>query len=307
MDDELTRKFKKISTNRSVRAPHKPLLLLWSIGQCLKGNERMVSFANIEQELRRLMIEFGNSRHLQNNDFARDPFWLLQNDELWEVLPLESLPLGKNGRPPRQALLEHEVVGGFRQDIFDSLKSNHNLALSIADMLIEQHFCDSLRPHILQTILDNKILLGEDILFQDSPLVQSIVWRRRRDYKFRREVLHQYQFQCAVCEFSIEHPSDHYPALEAAHIQWHSHEGPDAITNGLALCSVHHELFDRGIFTIMPTSHTIRFAEATLRSPATKKLHETCLKTLPFRETHHPSAEYLNWHHEQVFQDTIAV
>lgn len=307
MNEELNKKFQKISTNRSVRAPHKPLLLLWSIGQCLKGNERMVSFATIEQELRRLMVEFGTSRHLENNDFARDPFWLLQNDKLWEISPRTSLPLGKNGRPSRQTLLAHDVVGGFRQDIFDSLKCNHNLALSIANMLIEQHFCDSLRPYILKTIFDNEILLGEGILFQDSPLLQSIVWRRRRDSKFRQEVLRQYQFKCAVCAFSIEHPSDHYPALEAVHIQWHSHEGPDAITNGLALCSVHHELFDRGIFTIMPNSHIIRFAAATLRWPATKKLHETCLKTLPPRETYHPSAAYLNWHHEQVFQDIIAV
>ena len=33
---------------------------------------------------------------------------------------------------------------------------------------------------------------------------------------------------------------------EAAHIQWHSHGGPDQVANGLALCTFHHGAFDRG-------------------------------------------------------------
>ena len=39
-------------------------------------------------------------------------------------------------------------------------------------------------------------------------------------------------------------------AVEAAHIKWHQAGGPDEERNGLALCSLHHKLFDRGVFTI---------------------------------------------------------
>ena len=39
-------------------------------------------------------------------------------------------------------------------------------------------------------------------------------------------------------------------ALEAAHIKWHQAGGPDEESNGLALCTMHHKLFDRGVFTL---------------------------------------------------------
>ncbi len=42
--------------------------------------------------------------------------------------------------------------------------------------------------------------------------------------------------------------SDGSIVLEAAHVQRHSHNGTDRISNRTALCSLHHLLFDRGTF-----------------------------------------------------------
>jgi hypothetical protein len=43
----------------------------------------------------------------------------------------------------------------------------------------------------------------------------------------------------------------HYPvAIEAAHVRWHSQQGPDEIANALALCALHHALFDLGVLGI---------------------------------------------------------
>src|SRR5262245_29078361 len=39
-------------------------------------------------------------------------------------------------------------------------------------------------------------------------------------------------------------------ALDAAHIRWHQEGGPDAESNGLALCALHHKVFDLGAFTV---------------------------------------------------------
>jgi predicted restriction endonuclease len=36
--------------------------------------------------------------------------------------------------------------------------------------------------------------------------------------------------------------------IEAAHVRWHSQAGPDVVANGLALCALHHALFDLAIF-----------------------------------------------------------
>jgi putative restriction endonuclease len=39
-------------------------------------------------------------------------------------------------------------------------------------------------------------------------------------------------------------------AVDAAHIRWHAHGGPGEVSNGLALCALHHRLFDHGAITM---------------------------------------------------------
>ena len=62
-------------------------------------------------------------------------------------------------------------------------------------------------------------------------------------------MLRAYERRCAVCGFDLRLGSVDV-ALEAAHIMWHQAGGPDIECNGLALCSLHHKLLDRGAFTV---------------------------------------------------------
>jgi hypothetical protein len=39
-------------------------------------------------------------------------------------------------------------------------------------------------------------------------------------------------------------------AVEAAHVRWWAYDGPDDLANGLALCSLHHRVFDHGVVTV---------------------------------------------------------
>ena len=48
-----------------------------------------------------------------------------------------------------------------------------------------------------------------------------------------------------MCKYDIRF-GDRLLGLEAAHIRWHSHDGRDVVSNGLALCSVHHKALDLG-------------------------------------------------------------
>jgi len=43
----------------SQRAPHKPLLLLYAMGRGLRNKERMIPYAEIDKDLKKLLIEFG--------------------------------------------------------------------------------------------------------------------------------------------------------------------------------------------------------------------------------------------------------
>jgi len=70
---------------------------------------------------------------------------------------------------------------------------------------------------------------------------------RLHQQRFRERVLQAYREQCAMCR--LRHPE----LLEAIHIIPDSDpDGEPIITNGIALCNLHHTAFDRFILGIRP-------------------------------------------------------
>lgn len=77
--------------------------------------------------------------------------------------------------------------------------------------------------------------------------VTSTVRRRLHQQAFRERVLRAYHEQCALCRLR------HDELLDAAHITPDSEErGDPVVTNGVALCKLHHAAFDRHFLTIRP-------------------------------------------------------
>jgi putative restriction endonuclease len=77
--------------------------------------------------------------------------------------------------------------------------------------------------------------------------VTRTVRHRIHQRAFRERVLAAYRSQCALCRFR------HRELLEAAHIV--PDEDPDGeptVSNGLALCRLHHGAFDRYFLTVTP-------------------------------------------------------
>lgn len=71
--------------------------------------------------------------------------------------------------------------------------------------------------------------------------------RRLHQVAFRERVLRAYAERCALCRLR------HRELLEAAHITADSDpEGEPIISNGVALCKLHHAAFDRFFFAIRP-------------------------------------------------------
>jgi len=58
------------------RAPNKPLLLLYAIGQLL-NDRKQLPYSDIDEPLRNLLREFGPSRKTIHTEY---PFWRLKND-----------------------------------------------------------------------------------------------------------------------------------------------------------------------------------------------------------------------------------
>lgn len=76
--------------------------------------------------------------------------------------------------------------------------------------------------------------------------VTRVVVQRLHQRSFRDRVLTAYREQCAMCRLR------HAELLEAAHIIPDSEEGKAIVSNGLALCKLHHAAFDRHILGVRP-------------------------------------------------------
>ncbi len=77
--------------------------------------------------------------------------------------------------------------------------------------------------------------------------VTRTVRQRLHQVAFRERVIRAYQQRCALCSLR------HQELLDAAHITPDSDaEGEPVVSNGLALCKLHHAAFDRFFFAIRP-------------------------------------------------------
>ncbi len=80
-------------------------------------------------------------------------------------------------------------------------------------------------------------------------------------------------------------------------------DGPDTLDNGLALCMLHHKLFDRGMLGLDDELSVVvsrRFSARTPHGRAVYELHGHRLAARP--GTPLPALPHVRWHQQQVFQ-----
>ena len=192
-----------------------------------QGHGRLFVFGpDVRDPLHSLLERFGPQRAQYRPEM---PYWRLQGDGFWELQNAEQCSTsGSNKQPPAGELEAHNVAGGFDEQHFSLLKKSKNLINTLAQQILEAHFTESIQEEIADE-------LGFDIL----------QIRKQRDPLFRQQVLRAYNYECAICGFNMRHDSTSV-ALEAAHIKWKQHGGPCEISNGLALCAIHHNACDKG-------------------------------------------------------------
>jgi len=93
--------------------------------------------------------------------------------------------------------------------------------------------------------------LRQDLELDDPVLVRSyaerVVNERLHQPLFRERVLRAYKSSCAICQLR------HTRLLDAAHILPDSAGGEPIVTNGIAMCKIHHAAYDADIFGISPS------------------------------------------------------
>jgi putative restriction endonuclease len=146
------------------------------------------------------------------------------------------------------------------------------------------------------------LALDESLRFFADPLhldddqrryAERTVRQRLHQPMFRAKVLHAYTSTCAVCQLK------HSDLLDAAHILEDKAElGFPVVSNGLALCKLHHAAFDRNLLGITP-DYTVQVDKDLLREVdgpmlrhGLQDMHGRRI-TIPSRTRDHPSRDAL--------------
>jgi putative restriction endonuclease len=223
------------------RAPHKPLLLLYALAQFAQGHERL-PFSEIEPRLVGLLRDFGPARKQYHASY---PFWRLQNDGLWSLDGIGGLVQRASNRDPTlTSLRQTDPAGRFPPEVAALLRQHPGLIAELAETILDAHFPGAIHAEVLNAV-------GLDVGALGAEGGGKRERRRKRDPAFRGRVLRAYGYRCAMCGFDgrLGHT---LIGVDAAHVRWHVAQGEDDVTNGLALCALHHRLLDRGVWTPTP-------------------------------------------------------
>jgi len=283
---EIESSFSEINcwSSGDTRAPNKPLLLITALAAVQNG-DRWIAFNEFEQRFRQILLDFGPQRDSQHPEYA---FWRLQKDGIWSIPVADKISedLTSKGDAKVTTLRKLNAKAGFSDQIYDQLRNSPHLVLRCAQTLLENAFPESLHSAILQAI----------------GLSTEEVGLRKRDTRFRKQILRIYERRCAICSYDGQ-LGQSVLGLEAAHIKWHAAGGPDLPANGIALCSFHHTALDRGALGFDDTLRILVSQDVTGGNSVNDLLlrWSGCSLREPLLGTESPAVEFVRWHRREVF------
>ncbi|GAA1755252.1 HNH endonuclease [Luedemannella helvata] len=276
------------------RSPHKPLLVLLALGRLHQGHTDGLTWQDAQQRLADLITEYGPASRTRPAQSAAYPFTRLRSDAIW-VLDAD-VPMDDVG-----PLNRHNPVGRFTPELQTLLHGDPDLVRSTAHALAEAHFPATVAADVLADVgFDPDLVLTAPDVLPDPTGARD----RRRDPAWRHAILQAWDLQCAFCGYDGQILGTTV-GVEAAHVRWFSFDGPDSLDNGLALCVLHHKLFDRGVIGLDHTHRidvTTAFRTSTDAGRAIYALHGRHLQPRP--GTQPPATDHIAWHRREVFKGT---
>jgi putative restriction endonuclease len=273
------------------RAPHKPLLVLLALGQLASSGSSVMPWSVVQERLGGLLAEFGTAAS-NGASSAAYPFTRLRSDGVWQLsrdVPNDSLgPLN-----------EEPIDGHFTSEIEQELSMSSETLNAVARVLVENQFPLTIAPDVLTAVG-----LDPDVVFGSPAAMVTATQGRKRDASWRRQIVADWDRSCAFCGYDgALHGAP--VGIEAAHIRWFNFGGPDDLDNGLALCSLHHKLLDRGAIGLRDPG-TIFVSDAFSAvgevGRSVYELHGRELRPRP--GTVLPAEEHVLWHRREVFKGT---
>lgn len=272
----------EVHSGDGCRTPGKAVLVLLAVRGVLNGAPRLRAHSHLATEAQPILEVFGPPSVATQPAL---PFRLLTDRGLWEM------------EAPDIAF-DSEARGGFPQPVYDLLADDRYLMKETVLHLLDLHFTKSVQPDLLE-------MLGVSELWDPAPRSAPVSPQQRAVVAgFRETVLTAYRNRCAVCGHGVWMDGTAL-GIQLTHIHWHSHGGEFALSNALALCTLHQKLFDVGGFTIsddlrLELSSRLQVEgpgnDGWIMPPRGSRIHA------PEHPGDRPHPDNLAWHRREVFR-----
>lgn len=128
--------------------------------------------------------------------------------------------------------------------------------------------------------------------------VSSRIVRKR---VFRRIVLRAYDERCAISGLKLINGGGR-AEVDAAHIRPVEANGPDIVSNGIALSGTAHWMFDRGLISLSDDLEVLVSRHVNDPDSVRAFINKTGRALSPQRTFERPHPHFLQWHREQCFK-----
>lgn len=278
----------KVNKTGAVVSLHKPLLLLLTIADVINGHSNNFAFKDIESHLKELLSKYG----LKNTKSLRPeyPFvYLGSSPTLWKCSIDRSSLKNPNSVSRAEAMQANaQFDSGFYQYL-----QNKEQARGVVWQILNAYWPEAYHEDILRD-------LGIEGIMHQFVQIENL--KQRRGRLFVEEVLDCYERQCAICSQSIR-LGDALIGIDACHVKPIQHFGDDHITNGIALCKIHHWALDRGAISISENRELLVSPKLN-GNKINEFFHEFTNKSIftPRNYTNHLNETNVEYHREYVFE-----
>lgn len=136
---------------------------------------------------------------------------------------------------------------------------------------------------------------------QERERVSSVTNRLVRDRVFRKIVLDAYDCRCAITGLKFINGGGR-AEVEAAHIKPVEANGPDIVSNGIALSGTIHWMFDRGLISLTDDMDVLVSRHVNDVDSIWGLINSSRRATLPQNLALRPNPRFLEWHREKRFK-----
>lgn len=147
--------------------------------------------------------------------------------------------------------------------------------------------------------------LAEDqASFHDDKIRERVEYlssRILRDRVFRQVVLHAYDSRCAITGLKLINGLGR-AEVAAAHVRPVAENGPDIVSNGIALSGTVHWMFDRGLISLDDDLTILLSRELNDLDGVRGLINRSGRARAPERILERPHPTYLRWHREHCFK-----